>query len=281
MPNNPARNATKATPAKAAKATPTKAAKATPAKAAAAKTASPTPAATAVPVATILPRANAGTMIVCVPDDLHQVLTSTRQLERHFGVSGTSCPRYWASPALRLWQRRQLIDLRAKTAGPRHCAGGPIRLLDLDGMRHGAYVGASLRHAQWSGVVAGTPHATPWPVFLQKHLNDPSGYPMDTATHEFHRQPRVKAMRMHNAATYGPRFDVGDLEIFQSGPSAYASYHALWAVCTDAFLTADGRRLESASAHFADRITYLERTRRYLESLDGSQRLLAVTLHQN
>ncbi|PZG09670.1 hypothetical protein C1I95_28740 [Micromonospora craterilacus] len=227
-----------------------------------------------------MPPAVAGTMIVCVRDDLQHVLANSRQIGRHLGIPGTSCPRYWASPALRRWQHRQMIDLRNVPGGPWHCAGGPIRLLDLAGMRHGAYVGASMRHAQWSHVVARTPVATPWSAFLQKHINDPQ-YTMDMATAAYHRQPRVQAMRMHNAAVYGVRLDLGDLEMFQAGAAAYANFHSLWAVCTDAFLTAEGERLEPASAHFADRISYLDRAARYLDSLDDSQRLLAVTLHQS
>ncbi|BCL14668.1 hypothetical protein [Micromonospora sagamiensis] len=237
---------------------------------------------TAAAATTVIPDAVVRTMIVCVSDELSQVLDSTRNLERHLGVSGTSCPRYWASPAIYPWQRRQLIDLRKAKTGPRYCAGGPIGLLDLAGMRHGAYVGASVRHAHWARVVAGTKAATPWPVFLQKHLSDPSACPMDTATAEFNRQPRVQAMRMHNAATYGPgHLDLGDLEMFQAGASAYANYHALWALCTDAFLTEAGDRMQPASAFFADRITYLEQAARYLDSLDESQRLFAVTLHDS
>ncbi|MFI7208051.1 hypothetical protein [Micromonospora aurantiaca (nom. illeg.)] len=233
---------------------------------------------TTAPVA--IPEAVVRTMIVCVTDELSPVLGSTRQLERHLGVSGTTCSRYWARTGLYPWQRRQLIDLRTAKTGPRYCAGGPIRLLDLAGMRHGAYVGASVRHAHWDRVVAGTKAATPWPVFLQRHLSDPSGYPMDTATAEFHRQPRVQAMRMHNAATHGPgQLDLGDLEMLQAGASAYANYHALWALCTDAFLTESGDRMQPASAFFADRITYLEQAARHLDSLDESQRLFAVDLH--
>ncbi|MDG4834151.1 hypothetical protein O7627_33340 [Solwaraspora sp. WMMD1047] len=238
------------------------------------------PAATTTTPAVVIPEPVVRTMIICVSDELAQVLDSTRNLERHLGVTGTSCPRYWASPAIYPWQRGQLIDLRKARTGPRYCAGGPIRLLDLAGMRHGAYVGASVRHAHWTRVVAGTKTATPWPTFLQRHLSDPSGYPMDTATAEFNRQPRVQAMRMYNAAIYGPgALEVTELEMFQAGGSAYANYHALWALCTDAFLTEAGDRLQPASAFFADRITYLERAARYLDSLDESQRLFAVTLH--
>lgn len=238
-----------------------------------------TPPATTTPASVAIPPAVVRTMIVCVSGDLSQVLDSTRSLHRHFGVAGTSCPRFWASPALYPWQRRQLIDLRTTSAGPRYCAGGPIRLLDLAGMRHGAYVGATVRHAHWARVVAGTKAATAWPAFLQRHLSDPAAYPIDMATAEFHRQPRVQAMRMHNAATYGPgRLDLGDLEMFQAGVSAYANYHALWALCTDAFLTAGGDRLQPASAYFADRITYLEQAACHLDSLDEDQRLFAVDL---
>ncbi|MFJ8582870.1 hypothetical protein [Micromonospora sp. NPDC093277] len=219
-------------------------------------------------------------MIVAVSDELAAALGSTRNLERHLGVAGAGCPRYWAIPALRVWQRRQLIDLRPAKTGPRHCAGGPIRLLDLAGMRHAAFVGATVRHQQWNHATAGTKPATVWASFLQRHLSDPSDYPMDVATAEFHRQPRVQAMRMHNAATHGPgQLDLGDLEKFQAGGAAYANYHALWALCTDAFLAEAGDRMQPASMFFADRITYLERVARYLESLDDSQRLFAIDLH--
>ncbi|MCW3818599.1 hypothetical protein ONA91_29585 [Micromonospora sp. DR5-3] len=240
----------------------------------------PKTAATVTPPVVASPQAVVRTMIVCVSEELAQALSATRQLERHLNISGTSCPRYWTCTALRPWQRRQLIDLRKAKTGPCYCAGGPIRLLDLAGMRHGAYLGASVRHQQWAHVVAGTKAATPWPVFLQKHLSDPSGYPMDTATAEFHRQPRVQAMRMHNAATHGPgQLDLGDLEMFQAGTAAYANYHALWALCTDAFLTETGDRMQPASAFFADRITYLQQAAHYLDSLDEDQRLFAIDLH--
>lgn len=78
---------------------------------------------TAAAATTVIPDAVVRTMIVCVSDELSQVLDSTRNLERHLGVSGTSCPQYWASPAVYPWQRRQLIDLRKAKTGPRY----PVR----------------------------------------------------------------------------------------------------------------------------------------------------------
>ncbi|WP_019030706.1 hypothetical protein [Salinispora arenicola] len=237
------------------------------------------PPVTTDPRPVVVPQAVIRQMMVCVPDELAAVLDSARSLGRHLGVSGTSCRRIWVSPALRPWQRRQLIDWQKTKTGPRCCAGGPVRLFDLTGMAQAAHTGAVLRHQQWSHVVAGTRPATPWAVFLQRHLTDPSDYPLDTATAAFHRQPRVQAMRMHNAAAYGSgHLDPADLEIFQSGGSAYANYHALWATCTDALLTEDGHRLHPASAFFADRITYLQQANHHLRSLHGTQQVFAIDL---
>ena len=219
------------------------------------------------------------TMIVCVPDGLPtEVLASTRQLEHHLAVAGTSSARIWAKPTLGPLARRQLID--AHKGRPTYCAGGPVRLLDLVGMRHGAGIGAGLRFQQWSRIVHGTRPATVWPVFVQRHLTDPTKYPMDTARADFDAQPRVLAMAMHNATVHTPaaHLDPHELEMLQAGPAAYANFHSLRAVCADALLTPDGARMQPASARFADWVTYLAHANRYLDSLDGKQRLLAVTL---
>lgn len=217
-------------------------------------------------------------MTICVPEELTtEVLNSTRQLDRHFGVAATTCPRLWASSSLHVWQRNQLVDLRK--GRPAYCAGGPIRLLDLAGMRYGASVGAAIRHQHWSHLVHGLKAAQPWRVFMQWHLTDPSTYPMDAMRTAFDNQPQVVAMRMHNAATYGAaHLDVGELEQFQAGQMAYQNYHALWSVCTDALQTVEGVQHKPASASFADAVTYLGHAYRYIESLDGSQRLITVTL---
>jgi hypothetical protein len=39
--------------------------------------------------------------------------------------------------------------------------------------------------------------------FIQRHLDDPDAYPMDMAEADFNNQPRVPALRTHNAVTYG------------------------------------------------------------------------------
>ncbi|RNH99683.1 hypothetical protein EEZ25_22115 [Micromonospora aurantiaca] len=244
------------------------------------RTARANPPQQSTPLPQVVPQAVIRQMIVCVSDDLAATLhTGVRNLERHFGVSGSSCRRIWVTPAIRAWQRGQLIDWQKAKTGPQCCAGGPIRLLDFTGMREGAHVSAMLRHQQWNHVVAGTRPATPWTVFLQRHLSDPSDYPLDVASAEFHRQPRVHAMRLHNAAanTAG-HLDTDDLEMFQAGAAAYANYRALWALCTDALLTEDGTQMTPASAYLADRITYLHQAYRHLQSLPHTQQIFAIDL---
>ncbi|WP_246606403.1 hypothetical protein [Paractinoplanes toevensis] len=234
--------------------------------------------ATAAPVQRPLPTIR--TMIVCVPDELStQVLDSTRQLDRHIGATASSEARFWVNPNIHMWQNKHLIDLRKPKTGPRYCAGGPIRLLDLAGMRHGGALGASMRHQQWAGVVRGTRDARPWQDYLLRHLSDQVKYPVEQAIKDFEAQPRVLAMRAHNAATFGDVYlDPFELELLQAGPAAYANYHCMWVVCTDAVYTLNGARMQPASDSAADRLTYLSQAIRYVESLDPAQRLLAVTL---
>ena len=97
---------------------------------------------------------------------------------------------------------------------------------------------------------------------------------------DYGRQPRVLAIRMHNAAHPEPaaQLDLAELEMYQAGPTAYAHYTAATAVAADAILTADGTRLAPASDTAADRITYLQHASRHLDALPASQRLLAVAI---
>ncbi len=218
-------------------------------------------------------------MLVCVPDDLPgQVLTRSRRLDRAFGTSGTSSPRLWAAARLRPWQRRLLFD--AHPGHPTLCAGGPLRLLDLVGMRQAAGIGAGLRHQRWAHLVHGTKPATPWPQLVDRHLADPSSYPREQAEADFDRQPRVLAMRLHNTAAYHPaaHLDPAELEMFQAGPAAYQHFHALRSICLDGLLTVDGARLAPTTGHLVDWVIYLDGASRYLDGLDEAQRLIAVAL---
>lgn len=216
-------------------------------------------------------------MIVCVPDGLSGEVLNRRQLDEHFGVCGTLSLHYWATPSLRMWQRGQLVDPRK--GQPTVCAGGPAKLLDLRGMRHAAGLGAGMRHQMWSHAVQGTRPAMPWPQLLHQHLADPDRLPLQDAIDRFYNQPRVIAMRMHNAVNFGAgMLDLRELEMLQAGPMAYAHYRACMALAADTVITADGHRLVPESDAFAHRVTFLEQANRYLASIDDQQRLLAVAL---
>jgi hypothetical protein len=223
---------------------------------------------------TVHPEPTIRMMIVCVPDDLPGAVFDRRRLDRHFGVQGAIAQRFWAKPTA-VWNRRYLVD--ARKGRPTPCAGGPLRLLDLVALRHAYGVGAGVRHQTFTRVVRGTRDARPWVSFVQRHLDDPDTYPMDKAEADFHNQPRVLAMRTHNAVTYGAgRLETGELEMLQAGPVAYSNYQYLTAVAADTVLTPDGERIAPATDRFADRLTYLEQANRYLDTLDEHTRVVAV-----
>lgn len=233
------------------------------------------PAMSATPVQT--PTATIRSMIICLPDGLPSQALTAHRLDRHFGVTGTVQPRFWAVEARWLWQTRNLIAPRK--GKPTSCAGGPVKLLELDGMRHAAGMGAGIRHQLWHQVVNGTPPARPWHLFQARHAADPATYPFDRAQADFLHQPRVNAMRLHNAAGYAAaHLPVDELEMFQAGPLAYQHYSATTAVCADALLTSDGHRLAPTGDALAHRVTYLEQAVRHLDTLEADQRLLAVAL---
>ncbi|MFI7075059.1 hypothetical protein [Micromonospora sediminicola] len=225
----------------------------------------------------VTPTATIRNMILCIPDELPREALTAHQLDRNFGVQGTLSAQFWATPALRLWQHRQMISLRK--GRPASCAGGPAKLLDLDGMRHAAGMGAGIRHQLFSRVVHGTRNATAWHVYESRHLADPQEYPWDKAVADFNNQPRVNAIRMHNAATYGAgQIGLNELEMYQAGCMAYQHHSALTAIAGDALITTEGTKLGPASDAMADRVTYLEQANRLLAAIDPDQRLLAVAL---
>jgi hypothetical protein len=226
------------------------------------------------PTSTVRPDPTIRMMIVCVPGDLPGAAFDRRQLDRHFAVQGCVAQRFWAKPAA-VWNRRLLVD--ARNGRPTPCAGGPLRLLDLVALRHAYGVGAGVRHHTFTRVVRGTRDARPWVSFVQHHLDDPDGYPLQRADADFNNQPRILAMRSHNAVTVAAgRLDTAEVEMLQAGPVAYSNYRHLAAAVADAILTPDGDRMAPASDRFADRLTYLEQAHTYLDTLDPHTRVVAV-----
>jgi hypothetical protein len=229
------------------------------------------------PLPPVAPSPTIRTMIVLLPDAVPHDSLITHALDRHFGVRGVLEARFWAAPALKFWQRGQIVGLRP--GRPVSCAGGPARLLDLTGLRQAAGIGAGLRHQVWSHAVQGTRPAHAWTTFLTKHLADPAKYSWHDAANDFHAQPRVNAMRMHNAVNPGAgHLDLFDIEMLQAGQMAYQHYSAATAICGDALLCDDGMRLAPASDTLADRTTYIERALRVLDVMPAEQRIIAVRL---
>lgn len=240
-----------------------------------AATTTASPAVPASPVQT--PTATIQSMIVCLPDALPSHALTASQLDRYFGVSGTVQARFWAVEARWLWQSKELVA--ARKGKPTYCAGGPVKFLELAGMRQAAGMGAGIRHQLWQQVVQGTPAAKAWHVFESRHLAEAAKYPYEKAQADFWNQPRVNAMRLHNQSSYGAaQLALQELEMFQAGPVAYQHYSAITAVCADALLTPGGHRFAPASDALAHRVTYLEQANRYLDTLEADQRLLAVAL---
>ncbi len=192
----------------------------------------------------------------------------------------TLASRLWARASLRLWQRRALINVRRGRKGtPTICAGAPISHLDLTLMRNAAAFHAGLRWQQWSQAVAGTRAAQPWHVIEAQHRADPAKLSLEQARKRFDDQPRINAMRLHNAANpTAPQLDVHEVEVYQAGYQAYQHYHAMTALCGDAMMPTAGDRLQPASDSLADRINYLATATRLLDSLPGPQRIAAVTV---
>ena len=104
------------------------------------------------------------------------------------------------------------------------------RMLDMDGLRQSYRMAAAMRYQTWTAVTRGTRDAKPWAHFLQRHLTE-TDYLLGKAETDYRNQPRVLAIRAHNAVTYGrAQICEQELEMFQAGPAGYASYQHLFAM---------------------------------------------------
>jgi hypothetical protein len=176
------------------------------------------------------------------------------------------------------------------------CAGGSLHALDLAGMRADAAVVADAAYDRWEATIAGTPTATPWQTFADRHHAAPDRYPWSTALADFHDQPRVRALRDHDAhAGSAPRFGnvlvpftyATVVDEYQAGRDVYVTYRARLAVLGYALLTADGQWLTPGQiargpwspVTFADRLAYTEQATAHLHGLDPQTLLVGVTCH--
>ncbi len=212
-------------------------------------------------------------VIVCLPADGATPDTTARAgavLVRHQWPVHAGTVRHFAVASRR---DTALIDRHGRMA-----AGGPIRLLDLAGMRTRAQQAASARWQVWRQVVAGTPTARPFWHFVQRHGDNPNRYPLAQAQQDYLAQPRLLAMAAHNAVPGQPcPLPTGELEALQTGGPAYATLGWLQAVPTDALCTSD-HWCTPTSGRLADVTGYLAAVNRWLDTAARDLILLAVAV---
>jgi len=157
-------------------------------------------------------------------------------------------------------------------------SGGPIKLLDLDGMRTSAAAGATAQWMLWQQVVAGTRPAQPFWAFADRYTSDPNRYPhLRRAQHEYLSQPRVLAMSAHNAvADQSHQLPTSKLEAFQAGHGTYVNLAWLSAVPGDGLAAQHGDWLTCRTARLADVLEYLHAAHAHLAQLPRDARLVAL-----
>ena len=228
------------------------------------------------------------------PDGTPHHLRTTNPHARfdRWAIGGRWHSRFVATPEAR---PAQLIH--PERVGDRwRCAGGLLHALDLAGMRADAAVAAHAAYDRWEATVAGTPTATPWQVFADRHHANPDRYPYTAALADFHRQPRVRALRHHDAhAGSAPRFGSAltpstyatVVDEYQAGRDVYVTYRARLAVLGYALLTTGGQWLTPGpvachtwpAVTFTDRLAYTRRATTHLDALDPQTLLVGLTCH--
>ena len=155
--------------------------------------------------------------------------------------------------------------------------GGPVDRLDLAGMRQRAVAAAATQWQWWRYVVASTPVARSWDELWDRAVQNPDRYPPRQVLREFVGQPRIAAMRTHNAMP-GQRWPLppADVEMFQAGHRTYCGLAWLAAVPGDGFVCPGGPLLQPGSDRLSDRITYLRHANAHLERLARGTALVAV-----
>ncbi len=212
-------------------------------------------------------------MLVCLPPphrppELAELAAG--QLARH-GLTATRPVPHFAS---RTRRTRRLLD------GNRHAAaGGPLRLLDLTGMRGRAQTHAAGRWLVWQQVVAATRPAQPYWTFTDRHHANPGRFPLAAARAQYLAQPRVAAMSVYNALPHRVcHLPLAELEAFQLGPAGYAWLGWLAAVPADGISTTGGggALIAPAGGRLAEQIDYLQAANAHLAGLPPTTNLVAM-----
>lgn len=222
------------------------------------------------------------TVLVCLPDSpqpRHAAKAATTHLATlgitASGVMPHFTPRRTRGLRGRL-RARQLIGTWHNTT-----AGGPIHLLDFAAMRARAWAQAATQWLIWHHTVTGTRPAQPFWVFAQRHLDDPTRYPLSKAQQQYRAQPRVQAMTAFNALPARPcDLPTGCLEALQAGCSTYATLAWLTAVPADGLATTSmsghGGWLTPATSRLDDQLAYLQVANTYLQRLPRDTTVVAM-----
>jgi len=216
----------------------------------------------------------ARTMLVCLPAGHHPpelADLAAGHLARHGLCTTGPVPHF--PPGTRRTRRRLLAGSRAAAAG------GPVRWLDLAGMRGRAQSHAVGRWLVWQQVVAGTRPAQPYWVFADRHRADPDRWPLAAARVQYLAQPRVAAMAVYNALPHRVcPLPLAELEAFQLGQPGYAWLAWLAAVPADGVATGGDYPglLAPAGRRLAERVGYLQAANAHLTALPPEANLVAM-----
>ncbi len=215
----------------------------------------------------------ARTVVVCLPPDTEPRLLpelATAKLHMRGLTANGVIPHF----ATRTRRASKLIDRWHGVT-----SGGPIRLLDLDRMRHNAAAAAAAQWLLWHHVAAGTKPAQPFWWFADKHAMDPR-YPADKAKADYLAQPRILAMATHNAMPQRlVELPTSALEAFQAGYGTYTNLAWLAAVPADGLAPADGEHggwLTARSERLTDQLAYLHAANAHLSGLHRNVQLVAM-----
>jgi hypothetical protein len=222
------------------------------------------------------------TVLVCLPDTpdpRHAAQAATTHLAK-LGITADGVMPHFTprrTGGLRgMLRTRQLLDMWQDTT-----AGGPLRLLDLTAMRLRAQAQAATQWLIWHQAVSGTKPAQPFWAFAQRHLDDPTGYPVSKAQQQYRAQARVQAMTAFNAIPDRPcDLSTECLEAFQAGCNTFALLAWLTAVPADGVatttLSAHGGWLTPATGRLQDQLAYLHDANAYLQRLPRDTTVVAM-----
>jgi hypothetical protein len=118
-------------------------------------------------------------------------------------------------------------------------------------------------------------------VFVQRHRDNPTRYPLAKAQEHYRTQPRVQAMAAFNARPDRPcDLPTAALEALQAGQATFATLAWLTAVPADGVATttpsAHGGWLTPASGRLDDQLAYLKTANAYLARLAPDTTVIAM-----